>query len=81
VARSAEELLAFAFTLDQDLSGVTFEELAFDAEWLTHMISIPDLEAAVGSLRFPDVLHGADQSASDPGETLRRHAGVEMVAG
>lgn len=79
VAGSRDGLLAFAFTLDQDLSGVELEELAFDAEWHTRMISTSDLEAAVGTLRFPDVLHDADQSASDHGESLRHQAEVEMV--
>lgn len=79
VARSDAILQAFAFELDQDLSGVDFTELAFDAEWETHMLSIADLEAAIGTLRFPDVLHDSDQSGTDHGENVRKHAGVEMV--
>jgi endonuclease G len=76
VARSAGVFQTFAFELDQDLSGVDFTELAFDALWRTRMIGVRDLETAIRTLRFPEVLSDTDQSATDLGESLRGEAGL-----
>lgn len=81
VARTGDQLQTFAFKLEQDLSTVDFTELAFEASWNTHMISIAELEELIGTLRFPDALHESDQSGTDIGESLRGTAGVELVAG
>ena len=72
-------LQAFAFTLDQDLSAVPFEELVVDAEWRERMIAIPALEAAIGALDFPAEVHAADQFATPAGAELRARTGLEPV--
>jgi DNA/RNA endonuclease G (NUC1) len=75
VARSEGGLQTFAFELDQDLSGVDFTELAFNALWRTRMIPVRDLETAIRTLHFPEVLTDTDQSDTDLGESIRRQAG------
>lgn len=81
VTRTSGQLQTFAFKLEQDLSAVDFTELAFEAPWHTHMISIPELENLVGTLRFPAVLHESDQSGTGQGESLRGRTGVELAGG
>lgn len=76
VARSESGLQTFAFALDQDLSGVDFTELAFDAHWRTRMVRVRDLEATIQTLHFPEVLSDTDQASTDLGERLRGQAGL-----
>jgi endonuclease G, mitochondrial len=64
--------------LEQDLADVPLE-FVVDASWRQHMISIADLEQALGQLRFPDSVRDADQSGTDTGEAVRESAGIEMV--
>ena len=70
-------LQAYAFTLDQDLSGVPFEELVVDAAWRERMIAIPALEAEIGAIDFPAEVHAADQFATPAGAELRARTGLE----
>ncbi|HEY0086246.1 MAG TPA: DNA/RNA non-specific endonuclease [Allosphingosinicella sp.] len=53
-------LRAFAFVLRQDLSNVELE-FTVAPEWAGHMVSVADLEKKLGIVRFPDVVHSADQ--------------------
>lgn len=59
VARSGSELQAFAYWLQQDLTGVEFEFSA-SREWRTHQISVAQLESKIGTFTFPDEVHDAD---------------------
>jgi endonuclease G, mitochondrial len=78
VARKGGKLQSFPFVLEQDLADVPLE-FVVDASWRQHMISIADLEQALGQLRFPDSVRDADQSGTDTGEAVRESAGIEMV--
>jgi endonuclease G len=71
VARASNQLQAFAFVLEQDLGDVPLE-FAVSAEWLNSMVSIRDLEAGLGYLRFPKELHQADQFGTAAGAELLR---------
>ena len=71
-------LQAFAFTLDQDLSAVPFEELVVDAEWRERMVAIAALEAEIGAIDFPAEVHAADQFTTPAGAELRARAGLEQ---
>jgi endonuclease G len=64
VARTPNAVQTFAFELAQDMSNVDFTELAFDATWRTRMVGVRDLEATIGTLRFPDILVDTDQHAT-----------------
>jgi endonuclease G, mitochondrial len=84
VARSGDELQAFAFILDQDLSGVDFEsvavdplEFAVDELWRSRMISLADLQELVPAIAFPQVLKDSDQIDAGGGEAVRAASGVE----
>jgi endonuclease G, mitochondrial len=80
VARSGDALQSFAFVLDQDLSNTDLE-FAVDVEWRTRMISIPNLEARLALLRFPQELHDSDQIDAGPGEAIRAQTSIETIAG
>jgi endonuclease G, mitochondrial len=80
VARSGDRLQSFAFVLDQDLSHTDLE-FAVDAEWRTRMISIPNLEARLTLVRFPQELHDSDQIDAGPGESVRSQTRIETIAG
>lgn len=60
VARSGSELQAFAYWLQQDLTGVEFDEFTPSNEWRTHQISVAQLESKIGTFTFPDEIHDAD---------------------
>ncbi|HEX6903316.1 MAG TPA: DNA/RNA non-specific endonuclease [Thermoanaerobaculia bacterium] len=79
LAEEEGELRAFAFVLRQDLSDVPIE-FAVGA-WGEHMIAIGDLEELLGNVRFPGVVHQADQADTEIGEAVRGLAGIELVAG
>ena len=79
VARKGGKLQSFAFVLEQDLADVPLE-FVVDASWRQHMISISDLEQALGPVHFPDSVRDADQSGTDAGEAVRESAGIEMVS-
>lgn len=59
VARHQDELQAFAFWLQQDLTGVAFE-FGVTGEWRRHQVSVAELERKLGTLTFPDEIHDAD---------------------
>ena len=78
VAHTGDALQSFAFILDQDLSNLEF---AVNAEWRTHMISIPDLEKLVALAQFPPELHNSDQINAPGGEAVRAAGAIETHAG
>lgn len=79
VAAQGNKLQSFAFVLRQDLRGVPLE-FAVTGVWRRHMISIRALEDLLKTVRFPEAVRRADQSASESGRRLRTEAAVEMVA-
>jgi endonuclease G, mitochondrial len=78
VARSGDQLQAFAFVLDQDLSDTDLE-FAVDRVWRSRMISVPALQQLVALITFPAELHKSDQIAIGSGEAVRAEAGIETV--
>ncbi len=60
IARDGNRLRAFAFWLQQDLTGVEFE-FSVSARWKQHQVSLSALERMSGHLAFPSILHNADQ--------------------
>jgi DNA/RNA endonuclease G (NUC1) len=60
LSKDGGTLQAFAFVLRQDLSNVDLE-FAVTADWAPHMVSVADLEAKLGIVRFAEVVHRADQ--------------------
>jgi endonuclease G len=60
-AREGDALAAYGFLLEQDLSGVDWERLAFEPKWQALARPLTDLEAAIGHLTFPEILHKADR--------------------
>ncbi|MFC1765195.1 DNA/RNA non-specific endonuclease [Planctomycetota bacterium] len=71
VARTASETRAYAFLLEQDLSGVPLEFAVTD-KWAESMVSIDDLEDMIHSIRFPKVIKDADQYDTALGAELFR---------
>lgn len=70
-ANNDGQLEVFAFILEQDLSGVALErEFAVDADWVPHMISIPELQDELTGIQFESVLHKADQYDKNHGEEI-----------
>jgi len=69
VARTGDQLQAFTFLLEQDLAGVPLE-FAMRAEWVSYLVPIAQLEAGLGYLQFPAVLHEADQAATPAADEL-----------
>lgn len=61
---------AYAFVLEQDLSGVAMEKVTFGAQWRRFMIPIKDLEDRLKLVRFPDAFHDADRFATSAGRAL-----------
>jgi endonuclease G len=78
LAADGDRLHAFAFVLEQDLADVPLE-FAVDAPWRQHMIAIRELEAKLGTLRFPKAMHDADQSDTELGEAVRASAALDLV--
>jgi endonuclease G, mitochondrial len=62
VAREGDQLAAFGFVLEQDLSEVRFTEAEFDVTeaWIEAMIPIAELGELVG-LEFPEEILAADR--------------------
>jgi endonuclease G len=75
VAPDGDGLAAFAFLLEQDLAGVEMERLDFDAKWKSSMRALTDLEARIGRLTFPDILHRADRHGSLAAEAVMEAIG------
>ena len=69
-------LAAYGFLLDQDLSGVDTERLAFDGQWTRSMRSLSDLERRIGHLTFPEALHRADRHGTSAAESVATAAGL-----
>jgi endonuclease G len=63
-------LRSFAFVLKQDLSTTPLE-FQVTAAWASHMVAIAELEEKLGTLRFPGVVHDADQKGLEIGEAIR----------
>jgi endonuclease G len=70
VAPDGAGLGAYAFVLEQDLSGVAMEKVTFGAEWRRFMLPVKELEERLKLLRFPDALHDADRFATSAGRAL-----------
>jgi len=66
---------AFAFVLEQDLSGVAFrEEFAVNSVWAEHLIAVSDLEEILDGIEFPQVVKDGDQFGSPiADEITKRH--------
>jgi len=70
-ANAAGTLEAFAFIVEQDLSGVALEpEFAVDADWVPHMISIPDLQDLLTGMKIEPAIHTADQFGREHGDEI-----------
>ena len=80
VARKAGKLQSFAFLLEQDLADVPLE-FVVEASWRQHMVTLTDLQDALGMVQFPAAVRAADQADTDVGEAVRTNAGADMVAG
>lgn len=76
IAPDGAGLGAYAFLLEQDLSGVAMERVTFDAKWRRAMVPVADLEARIGQLRFADVIHRADRVATSAGLAVAEVAGA-----
>ncbi len=72
------QVQAFAFLLEQDLSEVQLE-FAVDAVWRQRMVTLAALEAMIGALRFPELLHRGDQARTPQGRALRAANHLELV--
>ena len=81
IANADAGLQAFAFVLEQDLSGVAFrEEFAVNAAWAEHLVSMAALEELLDGVEFPQAVKAADQFGSPiADEITRRH--VESLGG
>jgi hypothetical protein len=42
-------------------------------------VHLRDLEAAIDTITFPEILHDADQAGTGEGESVRGGAGLELV--
>jgi endonuclease G len=78
VAEKGGELQAFAFVLEQSLKEVPLsdEEFQITEEWEPFHVSIEDLEATLGIVRFPQVLKDADRFGTGGSEELMRAGGI-----
>ena len=80
-ANAGGTLEAFAFILEQDLSGVSMErEFAVDAEWAHHMIEIAELQKLLQGVKFDAAIVQADQFATQGGQELARETKIVPVA-
>ena len=78
LARGPQGLQAFGFLLRQDLADVDFE-FAVSSRWARFMLPIPALEAML-QVRFPKVVHDADQALVASGSALRASSGIELIS-
>lgn len=80
LAMKGNKLQAFAFILEQDLSGVQMEEFQITADWKPHMVSVKKLEKMVRFLKFDQVIHKADQHKKPAGDEVENLStnGIEM---
>jgi DNA/RNA endonuclease G (NUC1) len=78
VGRRDGALVAFAFRLEQDLSGVPLDpELDVDPEaWREELVSVEALDAELPQLGFPDVIKDADQFEEELGRAMADELGV-----
>jgi len=70
VAPDGDGLCAFGFLLEQDLAGADMERLDFEPKWASSMRALTDLEARIGRLTFPEVLHAADRHGTRIAEAV-----------
>lgn len=75
VANSDAGIQAFAFVLEQDLSGVAFrEEFAVNSVWAEHLVAVSDLEEMLDGIEFPPIVKDGDQFGRPiADEIVRRH--------
>lgn len=78
VAKVEQGVAAYAFVLDQDLSGVDLEFVVSE-NFRRRMIAISELERRTG-LRFPPIVRDNDQFDDDRGMEVAFRAGIERVA-
>jgi endonuclease G len=76
VAPDGDTLAAYGFLLEQDLSRVEMERLDFDAKWSSNLRPLTELEARIGLLAFPDILHRADRHGSRDAEAVMEAVGA-----
>ena len=76
VAIDDGQLRTFAFLLRQNLSNTPLE-FVVPAAWEHEMIALKDLEAMLGIVQFPKVLHDSDQKGTPAGETIERASVAE----
>jgi DNA/RNA endonuclease G (NUC1) len=76
VALDHGKLRTFAFLLRQNLSATPLE-FVVPAAWEHKMIALSELEAMLGILHFPKVLHDTDQNGTPGGETVERAAELQ----
>lgn len=81
VAVKSGALKAFAFELEQSLSGVRMEEFLVSAKWVASMVRISNLEKELKIVKFPKAVRDADQFSTPDGESLKvEHLGAEPAA-
>jgi DNA/RNA endonuclease G (NUC1) len=80
VAEVNGALAAFSFLLEQKLTNVAFEneEFKVTSEWTPYLISVSDLEGLLGIVKFPKVIHDADNSGDPGGQEALHTKGVEV---
>jgi len=78
VARSGDELRAYAFFLEQDLSNTPFE-FSVPADWSVFMISLPRLQQRIRDLEFPEAILEADQFGKHSADELAALSGIDMI--
>jgi endonuclease G len=77
LAMDAGKLEAFAFVLEQDLSGVPLERFEPGENWVAHMISVADLEKELRIVKFPDAVRNADQFGTTTGDEVLKATELE----
>lgn len=76
VAPDGAGLGCYAFLLEQDLTGVAMERLDFAPKWRRSMLKLSELEARVGLLTFPDILHDADRLGTAAAAAIATASGI-----
>ncbi len=79
VARVDEGMAAFGFVLEQDLSGVAWEEFTVPAEFAPALCDLRDIEAMTGVV-FDQSIRGADQFNRERGQEIAMRANVKKRA-
>lgn len=72
VCKSGKKLQSFGFMLEQSLAEVETFEFAVAEEWLPYFMPIAEIEAEIGLIRFPKIVHDADQYSDEFKESLEK---------